>query len=197
MLNILPFSTDTGPAETNEQKHRPGLLSGQRLVESQVAKSSSTSRFNNLRDRPGLDVNTVLKMLKGSLPTTIAVAMQAIGWCSYSVNWLVYAPKQYYSGHNSDSWIPNNPHHNCFSRSSTTRKIHEDHAFQPFGDMCVYIYVLFNHFLRHQGPRTHFTPRWKYSRLQQQYLCRLYALAYICYSICLSVKLLTPSQFIA
>ncbi|XTI84559.1 hypothetical protein V2W45_186183 [Cenococcum geophilum] len=78
MLNILPFSTDTGPAETNEQKHRPGLLSGQRLVESQVAKSSSTSRFNNLRDRPGLDVNTVLKMLKGSLPTTIAVAMQAI-----------------------------------------------------------------------------------------------------------------------
>ena len=68
------------------QKHRPGVSGGhgialskmdfeaQRPVESRVAKSSST-RFNDLRDRLGLDVDTVLKMLKGSLPTTITVAM--------------------------------------------------------------------------------------------------------------------------
>jgi hypothetical protein len=87
MLNILSFSTDTAPAEMSEQKHRPGLSSGhgiasskmdfeaQRPVESRVAKPPSTSRFNNPRDRLGLGVDTILKMLKGSLPTTIAIAM--------------------------------------------------------------------------------------------------------------------------
>jgi len=71
----------------SEQKHQPGLSSGhgiasskmdfeaQRLVESRVAKSSSTSRFNNLHDHLSPDVDTVLKMLKGSLLTTIAVAI--------------------------------------------------------------------------------------------------------------------------
>ena len=87
MLNILPFSTDTGPAGMSEQQHRPGASSShgiasskmnvetQRPVEFQVAKSSSTSRFNNLCDRLGLDVDTALKMLKGGLPPIIAVAM--------------------------------------------------------------------------------------------------------------------------
>ena len=71
----------------SEQKHQPGLPSGhgiasskmdfeaQRLVESQVAKSSSTLRFNNLHNHLDLDVDTMLKTLKGSLLTTIAVAM--------------------------------------------------------------------------------------------------------------------------
>ncbi|OCL06926.1 hypothetical protein AOQ84DRAFT_355239 [Glonium stellatum] len=85
-------------------QHQEKDVGAQTLTKPRTAESTlSISRFNDIRNRLGLDTGTLLKMLKASLPPSIAIAI----------------------GHNCDSRIPKSTYHNCFSMPSTTSEVYK------------------------------------------------------------------------